>query len=138
MGEQLKSSAAMMEEGGAVFMRLGVWMPPSTYLQMRPLCTLHPQQCFPTSPPVKVLPAFKASSRVLSADPNSCLPVQSLPLGLDSEVLASVCCSPERACELLLVAGMASLTDMCTLTCTSSPTSKGQWHLPPSSRITLW
>lgn len=65
-------------------MRLGVWMACTRYLQMRPLCPLNPQQCLPTSPPAKVLPPFKATSRFLSADPNSCLPRQSPPVGLDS------------------------------------------------------
>lgn len=60
--------------------------------------------------PAKVLPLFKVRSPVLPADPNSWHPLQSSPVGLDSEVLASVCYFPEQVCELWLVVQMV-LTD---------------------------
>lgn len=69
-------------------------------------CCAPIQECFPTSPSANILPAFKASFLVLLAVPNSCLPLQFPPGGLDSEALVSVCCSQEQGCEFLLVAQM--------------------------------
>lgn len=87
-------------------------------------CCALSQECLPTSQPTKVLPFFRASSSVLLADPSSSLPGPSPLVGLDSEVLVSVCCSLEEGCVSScwwLVC--PSRTGTCALTCTSSPVS---------------
>lgn len=128
-----------------MFMPQGVWMLLNRYLQMRPL-----RQAF-----VPVVPSATSASPHLSL-PKSChssgpaswfswltpaplYPGKSPPVGLDSEVLVSMCCSLEEGCvSSCWWLECPSLTDTCTLTCTSSPVSTEQCilhSLPSKSPI---